>query len=159
MASSVTGFVPGSSPAYLRRRTQRGGTTAGRYLVVQQAAERPEHELVKAEVGDLEPIPQLGSLDRVGRGLDQDLEILLDARVGLGAESADQLRVDLPDRLEVSLDEAGRQVGDLVVVALDAELAAASGSSFAISSTMSFAFWLLFLTQSATGRGAGLAGG
>ena len=106
----------------LAQADQRGGTPAGRDLVVQQAAERPEYELVEAEVGDLEPLRELGPLDRVGRGLDQDLEVLLDARVGLGGKPADQLRVDLPGRLELPLDETGRQVGDLVVVALDAKL-------------------------------------
>ena len=58
----------------------------------------------------------------VGRGLDQDLQVLLDARVGLGRKSTRQLRVDLARRRELPLDEAGRQVGDLVVEALDAKL-------------------------------------
>ena len=89
MAYSVIGFVPGSRPAYLRRRTSDGRAPAGRDLVVEQAAERPEHELVQAEIRDLELFRQLGTLDRVGRGLDQDLQVLLDAWVGLGRESTE----------------------------------------------------------------------
>ena len=108
-------------PGVLAQADERGGTPAGRDLVVQQAAERPEHELGEAEVGDLEPFGQLGPLDRVGRGLDQDFEILLHLGVALRGKPPGQLRVDLPDRLELPLDEAGREVGDLIVVALDAE--------------------------------------
>jgi hypothetical protein len=63
------------------------GTPAGRDLVDEQTAERPEQELVKAEIGNLELFGQLGALDRVGCSLDKDFQVLFDAWVGLGRKS------------------------------------------------------------------------
>ena len=122
MAYSVIGFVPGSRPGVLAQATSEAGRRLAADLVVEQAAERPEQELVDAEIGELEFFRQLDRPDRIGRGLDQDVQILLDARVGLGRKSTFEFGVHLSCRRELPLDKTRRQVHDLVVEALDAKL-------------------------------------
>lgn len=65
---------------------------------------------------------QFGPLDRIGSGLDQDLEVLLDARIALGREPGGQLRMHFSRGRELALDKTGRDVADLLVESLDTEL-------------------------------------
>ena len=52
--SSVIGFGARLEAGVFAQADERGRPPAGRDLVVQQAAERPEDELVEAEIGDLQ---------------------------------------------------------------------------------------------------------
>ena len=139
---------------------QRRLAPGRRDLVVEQAAQPAEDAAGDVEVGDEVLLLDGEAVERVLGVLDHDREVLLDLRIGLGgvlrAQRGERGLDDGPRPILV----AGREVGDALVVAVQARSgrrprATASPAPRARPWRSS----LLFVTQAGTARGAGAAGG
>ena len=100
---------------------ERGGPAGGFDLVVEQAELAEENQLRHVGVGEGELFVERGAGQTVVGGLDQDIEVLLHARIGLGEGALDELIARRGRQRACALVRARGEVGDLLIEAPQAD--------------------------------------
>ncbi len=112
-------------PGVALEARERGRAPLRGHLLVEQPADPEEDHLHRVEVGDLQLVGEVVAGDVVARGVDEDLEVLAHRGIALGREPLLEVRERGLELLLDALLAARLEVEDLLVEALDSELARA----------------------------------
>ena len=112
-------------PGVALEARKRGRAPLRGHLLVEQPADPEEDHLHRVEIGDLQLVGEVVAGDVVARGVDEDLEVLAHRGIALGREPLLEVRERGLELLLDALLAARLEVEDLLVEALDSELARA----------------------------------
>ena len=159
-ASTVIGVVPGSSPAYLRRRTTAAGRRSAATWSSSSACSPRKIGLRDVEVGELVFARERVALQRLLRGVDEDVEVLPDEGIGLRGPPPLQLGEGLRVAASVRSSSRGCRSSTCSSSPVTPICPAPSGEKRAITCRRTWALASLFAIHGArAARGGGQRSG